>query len=239
MSCAPTIHGRDGRDGRHNRPAETPAPPATHLFRRLVLPAGFQFLADAQDYIWQEEIGQVFQSARRVAKKGLSTVESMDNTTDSMESVEPMDSVVENSAAETDNPGKTGIQVGLIMLYVADMAKSRAFYEGTLGLSVVPRLSNDEFVFLQLAGGSPIALQSTAAAPEGMQTQPGGCELGFEVDDVDAVLNAWTEQGVPGLTEIIDMGAGRMFRAQDPDGRIINVYTLYTQVREFRSSQGM
>jgi len=48
---------------------------------------------------------------------------------------------------------------------------------------------------------------------------------------------------MPELTEIIDMGAdmgaGRMFRAQDPDGRIINVYTLYPQVREFRSGQGM
>jgi catechol 2,3-dioxygenase-like lactoylglutathione lyase family enzyme len=143
------------------------------------------------------------------------------------------------SLQEAGNPGKAGFQVGLIMLYVSDIAKARAFYEGTLGLSVVPRLSNDEFVFLQLAGGSPIALQSTAAAPEGMNSQPGGCELGYEVDDVDAIRAAWTELGVPGLTEMIDMGAGRMFRAQDPDGRIINVYTLYPQVREFRSSQGM
>jgi predicted enzyme related to lactoylglutathione lyase len=166
-------------------------------------------------------------------------VESVDNTTDSMDSVEGVESVVENSVVEIDHPGMTGFQVGLIMLYVADMVKTRTFYEGTLGLSVVPQLSSDEFVFLQLAGGSPIALQSTAAAPEGMNPQPGGCELGFEVDDVDAILTAWTEQGVPGLSEIIDMGAGRMFRAQDPDGRIINVYTLYPQVREFRSGQGM
>lgn len=153
---------------------------------------------------------------------------------DSMDSVEGVDSVV-----DTNNPGKAGFHVGLIMLYVADMAQARAFYEDTLGLTVVPQLSSDEFVFFQLAGGSPIALQTTAAAPEGMNIQPGGCELGFEVDDVDAVLNAWTEQGVLGLSEIIDMGASRMFRAQDPDRRIINVYTLYPQVREFRSSQGM
>jgi len=115
----------------------------------------------------------VFQTANRSTKKGISAVESVDNTTDSMDSVDGVDSV-----EETDNPGKTGFQVGLIMLYVTDMASTRAFYEGALGLTVVPQLSNDEFVFFQLAGGSPIALQTTAAAPEGMNIQPGGCELG-------------------------------------------------------------
>jgi predicted enzyme related to lactoylglutathione lyase len=139
----------------------------------------------------------------------------------------------------TQATGKTSFQVGLIMLYVGDLAKTRAFYEGTLGLPVVPQLSGDEFVFLQPAGGSPIALQRTSAAPEGMRPEPGGYELGFEVDDVDAVLTSWTEHGVPGLTAIVDMGAGRMFRAQDPDGRIINVYTLYPQVRDFRRGQGI
>ncbi len=82
-----------------------------------------------------------------------------------------------------------------------------------------------------------MALQSAGDAPAGMNLQPGGCELGFEVADVDAVLKAWTELGVPGLSEIIDIGVGRMFRAQDPDERIINVYTLYPQVRETRSTQ--
>lgn len=144
-----------------------------------------------------------------------------------------------DAAAATETTGKRGFQVGLVMLYSSDLARARAFYEGTLGLAVVPPLSSDEFVFLQPAGGSPIALQGASAAPEGMRLDPGGCELSFEVDDVDAVHATWTEQGVPGLTAIIDMGAGRMFRAQDPDGRIVNVYTLYPQVREFRSGQGM
>ncbi len=103
----------------------------------------------------------------------------------------------------------------------------------------MPQFSGDEFIFLQPASGSPIALQTSAAAPEGLSLQPGGCEIGFEVEDVDAVLNAWTELGVPGLSGIIDIGVGRMFRAQDPDGRIINVYSLYPQVRETGSAQEM
>jgi catechol 2,3-dioxygenase-like lactoylglutathione lyase family enzyme len=138
-----------------------------------------------------------------------------------------------------DNADNRGFKVGLIMLYVGDIARSRAFYVDTLGLTIVPRLSSDEFVFLQLAGGSPMALQPATAAPEGMRTEPGGCELGFEVDDVDTVYNAWKAREIPLVSEIVDMGAGRMFRLRDPDGRIINVYTLYPQVRAFRSAHGM
>src|SRR6266852_986974 len=62
---------------------------------------------------------------------------------------------------------------------------------------------------------------------------------GFEVEDADAVYQQWKAKSVEILGEVIDMGAGRMFTAKDPEGHYIQVFHLYPQVREMQKQMGM
>jgi predicted enzyme related to lactoylglutathione lyase len=128
--------------------------------------------------------------------------------------------------------------LGLVLLYTRDMAKAKAFYVDALGLETVPQLSSDDFLFLNLAGGSPIALQTVATMPPGVEAQPGGCEISLQVEDVDAAHAEWKERGLDVTSEVYDMGAGRMFAASDPDGHRVSVHQLYAGIREMREGTG-
>lgn len=127
----------------------------------------------------------------------------------------------------------------ITILYVNDLARSEAFYRDMLGLQKVDRLSGGTFVFLKPEEGTPVALQPLAEMPAGMNGQPGATQLGFDVADLDTTLADWKEQGVEVVSEIIDMGAGRMFLAHDPDGNTISVSQLYDGVRALRKQLGL
>jgi predicted enzyme related to lactoylglutathione lyase len=60
-----------------------------------------------------------------------------------------------------------------------------------------------------------MSLQDLASLPPGVPAQPGGFELNFEVEDLDAAYQQWKAKGMEVLTEMMDMGAGRFFRAKD------------------------
>jgi len=120
------------------------------------------------------------------------------------------------------------MNLGFVILYVSDMAKSKAFYTGTLGLTVVEAVSGPNFVTLRPAGGSLVALQDKEAAqlPPRLEERPGSVELSFEVEDVDGTWRRWKDQGVTLLTDPMDLPFGRYFLAQDPDGHYLSVYRL-------------
>ncbi len=124
--------------------------------------------------------------------------------------------------------------LGMVSLYVRDIQKTKEFYADFLGMKVIQQLSGDNFVFLQPASGTAIALQDMSALPAGMQAQPGGIELNLEVDDVDAAYREWKEKGVEIVSDVADMGAGRFFQARDTEGYILSVYQLYDMVKNMR-----
>ncbi len=123
---------------------------------------------------------------------------------------------------------------GMLSLYVQDVEKSKAFYTEFLGMKLQPEFSSPTFVFLQPTEGTPIALQDLASLPPGVPAQPGGFELNFEVEDLDAAYQQWKAKGMEVLTEMMDMGAGRFFRAKDPEGHVLGVFQLYPQVKAMR-----
>ncbi len=118
------------------------------------------------------------------------------------------------------------MNLGFVVVYVQDMAKARAFYIDVLGLTIVEAVSSPTFVTLRPAGGSLIALQDKTASlfPPGQETQPGGVELSFEVDDVDGTWQRWQEQGVELVAEPVDLSFGRYCMAKDPDGHYLSAY---------------
>jgi predicted enzyme related to lactoylglutathione lyase len=118
------------------------------------------------------------------------------------------------------------MNLGFVVLYVDDMAKAKAFYTETLGMTVVDAISSPTFVTLRPSNGSLVALQDKTAArfPPKDETQSGSVELSFEADDVDAVWRRWQEQGVELLGDPVDLPFGRYFMAKDPDGHYLSVY---------------
>lgn len=118
-------------------------------------------------------------------------------------------------------------KVGLISLFVRDVAASTTFYTDVIGFQLQAQFSNEEFAIGQLAGGPNIALRSLNQLPTGTPATPGGVELSFEVEDIQTAWQEWKSKNVEGLTEVTDMGAGLNFSAKDPDGHALNVYKLH------------
>lgn len=118
---------------------------------------------------------------------------------------------------------------GMLALYVEDIKKATEFYTEFLDFQIVSDFSGPEFVYLQPAAGTPIAIQHTSALPSKVSSKPGGFEINLQVDDIKATWQIWKEKGIAGLTEISDMGAGLWFRANDTEGHILAVYQLYPQ----------
>lgn len=123
---------------------------------------------------------------------------------------------------------------GMLTLYVRDIEKAKAFYTEFLGMKLLPDFSSPTFIFLQPVEGTPVALQPLETLPPGVPAQAGGFEINLEVDDLDAALQEWQAKGIEIVTEIADMGAGRWFRARDPEGHILSVYQMYPQVKAMR-----
>ncbi len=122
-------------------------------------------------------------------------------------------------------------KVGMISLYVRDVAASTAFYTNLIGFQLQSQFSNEEFALGQLAGGPSLTLRSFNQLPAGTPATPGGVELHFEVEDIQAAWQDWKRKQVEGLTEITDMGAGLNFSAKDLDGHALNVYHLHDFMR--------
>src|SRR5437588_11443817 len=107
--------------------------------------------------------------------------------------------------------------LGLLMLLVRDVARSKAFYTEYLGLQAIPEFSSDEFGLLRSqTGGTNLALQDATKETSGVPLAHGGIIPGFEVEDADAAYQERKARSVEILGAETDMGAGRTFTAQDP-----------------------
>jgi catechol 2,3-dioxygenase-like lactoylglutathione lyase family enzyme len=127
--------------------------------------------------------------------------------------------------------------LGLVMLLVRDMARTKAFYTELLGFEVVQAFSSpdDDFIFLHSKTSSTnIALQDANKETYGVPVEHGGIILGFAVEDADAVYRDWQSKSVELRTEVVDMGQGRTFGAKDPAGNYIQIYHVYRQTQEIQ-----
>jgi predicted lactoylglutathione lyase len=122
-------------------------------------------------------------------------------------------------------------KIGMLSIFVHDVAQSTKFYTDVLGFQLQPEFSNEEFALGQLAGGPVLALRSLKQLPPDTPPTPGGVEINFQVEDIQRAWQDWKAKNVAGLTEISDMGAGLNFSARDPDGHALNVYHLHDFMR--------
>jgi catechol 2,3-dioxygenase-like lactoylglutathione lyase family enzyme len=111
-----------------------------------------------------------------------------------------------------------------LLLYVADIDKSRAFYAGILGLT--PIEASPTFILFILPNGMKLGLWRKDGV-EPAATTPGGMEIGLPVDAkqmVDDTETAWRTDGVHIIQTATDMDFGRTFTALDPDGHRLRVF---------------
>ena len=117
------------------------------------------------------------------------------------------------------------MNLNYIIVYVQDVAKSKAFYTDVLGMTVDETQSSPTFVTLCPANGARIGLQDKSTSRLPPKDEPAGSvELSFAVDDVDATWQQWKEKGVEIVTEPMDLPFGRYFMAKDPEGHYLSAY---------------
>jgi catechol 2,3-dioxygenase-like lactoylglutathione lyase family enzyme len=106
---------------------------------------------------------------------------------------------------------------------VGDLARSRAWYVRTLGMTVEFEVPDRRTVALQDTEGFTIFLQEVAAS-----VVPNQCALWFQVADVDATFAAWSARGVlfAHRPEKTSWGYGAELR--DPDGYLIRLWDAHS-----------
>jgi catechol 2,3-dioxygenase-like lactoylglutathione lyase family enzyme len=110
------------------------------------------------------------------------------------------------------------------MIYTADMAKARAFYEGALGFKVI-----DEYpgVYTRLRSPGGKATIALHLLEPGQKTQPSaeGVRLYFEVKELEKFCKSLSEKGVKLDQEPNTMPWGwEHAYLKDPDGHELSLY---------------
>ena len=103
-------------------------------------------------------------------------------------------------------------------LPVSDLERSRAWWTGTLGLTVEFEVAATRTVSLQDGEGFAIFLQEKPGAASN------GVALWFQVDDVDKTFGDWTARGV-----MFSHGPQKNFwgygaELADPDGYLVRLW---------------
>lgn len=111
-----------------------------------------------------------------------------------------------------------------ILLAVADVPRSEAFYTSLLG--VKPVENSPTFVLYVLANGMKLGLWLDSEIVPTTRA-PGGVEVTFSEDNDDAVTAThadWAAKGATILQAPTKMDFGFTFTAEDPDGHRLRVF---------------
>lgn len=111
--------------------------------------------------------------------------------------------------------------IAFTMYSVRDMARARAFYEGTLGLT----LGHDyEGKWVEYYPGGAACFAITTMVDEVEPSADHGGSVAFEVDDLDKTLADLRAKKARFLTDVIDTPVCRMFYVADPDGNSVGLH---------------
>lgn len=113
------------------------------------------------------------------------------------------------------------IEIAFSCYPVTDVAKSRAFYEGLLGLKPTMDHATDSghWIEYDIAGGT-LAIGS---AP-GWSPSDQGCSVGLEVDDFDAAVAELRAANVPFKVGPLETPVCHMAFVSDPDGNSVGIH---------------
>ena len=104
---------------------------------------------------------------------------------------------------------------------VTDMVRSKAFYEGVLGLKVTMdhKMEGGHWVEFDIGEGT----LAIGIAP-GMDPSPDGCSVALEVDDFEGAIAELKEANVEFNFGPIETPVCHMAFVRDPDGNSIGIH---------------
>ena len=111
------------------------------------------------------------------------------------------------------------IELAFCCYAVTDIKRSRAFYEGVLGLKLAT-VTEDKWVEYEFG---PYAL-AIGCAPGLFMPSPDGCTAALEVEDFDAAIKQLRDNHVKFRMEPTDCPSCRMAMIFDPDGNTICIH---------------
>ncbi|MEN6632722.1 MAG: VOC family protein [Candidatus Polarisedimenticolia bacterium] len=111
-------------------------------------------------------------------------------------------------------------RIAFTLYPVKDVARARAFYEGTLGLAVSSDFGG-RWIEFELSGG--VFAISDMIPDLGPSAERGG-KIAFEVDDVDALTERLRASGVPVVVEPFSTPVCRMSVVLDPEGNSLTLH---------------
>jgi catechol 2,3-dioxygenase-like lactoylglutathione lyase family enzyme len=112
-----------------------------------------------------------------------------------------------------------------IVLYVEDIAKSRAFYTEVLECEAIEL--SPTFVSIVMEGGSKLELKQRAQSIPPATITGGGTELSIRVPNIEMLhdlFEQWKSKGVRFLQEPVELVFGVTFVALDPDEHRLRVF---------------
>jgi catechol 2,3-dioxygenase-like lactoylglutathione lyase family enzyme len=110
---------------------------------------------------------------------------------------------------------------------VTDLARSRAWYVGTLRLTVEFEVPERRSVALQDTADFTLFLQQVDGA-----VVPNDCALWFSVADVDATFAEWSARGVRFTHEPRKTYWGYGAELRDPDGYLIRLWDEHSMTTQ-------
>ncbi len=105
---------------------------------------------------------------------------------------------------------------------VTDIARAREYYEDVLGLKLSAEMAHGKWIEYDV-GGATVAL--TSINPR-WEPSDQGTAVGFEVDDIDAMLDAIKESGAPVYMDKMESPVCWLAIVQDPDGNKVVIHKL-------------
>ena len=106
-------------------------------------------------------------------------------------------------------------EIAFTVYAVTDMAKARAFYEGSLGLKTNSEFNGEKSQsWIEYAIGS--ATLAIGSSPDWKPSESGAA-VAFEVDDFDATVASLKKAGVPFMMEPASYPTCSMAIILDPD----------------------
>lgn len=114
-------------------------------------------------------------------------------------------------------------KIAFTMYPVRDMERARRFYEQDLGLTATTRWAEGAWVEYDLAGG---CFAITTLVPHLSPSASAGGSIAFEVDDVDATVQALRARGHAVKVEPFSTPVCRMAVVLDPEGNALTLHRV-------------
>lgn len=123
-----------------------------------------------------------------------------------------------------------------------NLVDSKEFYVDFLGFNVIFEI--DWYIQLQSPSLESIQIafveMNHPSVPKGYQKTPQGVVVTVEVENVDAVYQRAQDLGLPVIVNLCNEQWGqRHFMLEDPNGLLVDVYTMIEPTDEFAQQYGL